>query len=100
MVLRVFALLALDRSRAPFATPFAGLLRVVPAFLRAALPSAGFLRIVLALPLTFFFVVLFAIGVSLAPTAFLHTFVHAARAITGVTQPAAKTLLTLSKVTN
>jgi hypothetical protein len=75
VVLRAFALLAGDRSGAPFA-PFAAflrvvtVLRVVPALLRAALPTGGFLRVVLALPLTFFFVFLFAIGVSLALTAF------------------------------
>ena len=72
VVLRVFALLA---ARAPFATRFAGFLRVVPALLRAALPTGGFLRVVLdlvlALPLTFFFVLPFAIAISLTLTALL-----------------------------
>jgi hypothetical protein len=64
-VLAGFALLAVDRRVGLFAVLFAVFFRVVAVFPRAALPTVRFLRVALALPLTFFLAFLVAIATSL-----------------------------------
>src|SRR5262245_38806985 len=59
-----FGLLAVDRRSALIAVFFVAFFRLVPVFLRAALPPVRFLRMSLALLLTFFLVVLVAIAAS------------------------------------
>jgi len=73
VVLEDFVLLAVDRRRAFFTVRFGALFRLVLVFLRAALPTVrflrvGFLRVGLALLLTFFLVFLVAIATSLPLT--------------------------------
>jgi hypothetical protein len=78
VVLGDFVFLAVDRRRAFFTVRFGALFRLVLAFLRAALPTVRFLRVGLALLLTFFFVFLVAIATSL-PLAEIEIFVRSLR---------------------